>query len=272
MSAKSTQNRVFSRTGRKRILKGDVQFSDDGGSLLIERVKGGWVEGIDQGWLEQAEVHLDVRSLLYAQRETVQIQDGVLSDDWKGAAIKMPKGFLSGDYRVKLQVSVVLPPSHDNAGRILAKSEEVIIHAGPVGPDTDTGEGGSLLHAVPDASLDNICSLEIGHKGPKLLVRSELERVPWKTFAASAAFKFGVFPLCLEQVLIHIALSDEQPWMQKWRALDGVKGTEHEIQEDDGLAAAYDKARTWARDCVRNVAIERGALELFVGAWNKERV
>lgn len=271
MTIKSMQSRVISLTGRKRILREDVRFSVVGDSVLIERVQGMWSADVDPAWLAAAELHADVRSLQFALRATVPMSEGVLREEWQGASIEMPGGLLSGDYRVKLQVSVVLPASHERAGRILAKSEEMIILEGPDGPAPALGQGGSLLPAVPDAGLDNLCSLEIGHKGPRLLVRSELDRVPWRTFAGSAAFKFGVFPLCLEQVLMHIALSDEESWMRRWLDLDGVKGSEHEIESEDDPATAYRKARVWARDCVQKVAIGRGALQLFLDAWNKER-
>ena len=62
---------------------------------------------------------------------------------------------------------------------------------------------------------------------------------PWRDIATEPCFKYGVFATCLERVLIHIALSEEQSWMDGWRELDGVKGSDHDIEEEDEPAVAY---------------------------------
>ena len=275
MSVKASQSKVFPRTGRKRILSQDVQWDVLEGGFAVRGVTGSWVQGVDADLLEKAELHLDLRSLLYALRSSVAIASGVLEDGWKGCDIKVPPDLLTGDYRVKLQVSVVLPVPHECAGRILAKSEEIILLKGPDGDGGDEGKGGSLLTTVPDPDLRSLCQLDIDDQGPTFRVLSELDKIPWRVIATSASFKFGVAPLCLEQILIYIWLhyENQQPWMERWLQMDGVREVEEliDIDPEDGPAEAYEKAQRWARKCVDSVAIDRGAIALFVDAWRKER-
>jgi hypothetical protein len=271
---KTTQNAVFNLTGRQRILADQVRVNVDGERLHFHRLDGeGWAEHVDAALLGASILHIDIRSLFYQARESVPMSTGVLESGWEGLYIQLPGGKDRARYRLKAQVAVVLPADHADGGRILARSEELVVLEGDKGEETDEGgEGGSLLPTRPNPELDELCRLEIEHTGPKLLVNSSIDGLSWREIATQPYFKYAVITPCIEAVLLHIALADEDTdaWSEDWLALPGVEGLEDVIQEDHDVGTAYKNALFWAQECSRKVAVNRGVVDLFTKARKKE--
>ena len=265
---KTSQSAVFNRTGRQRILADCVGFRFDGEVLRIQRLSGDdWSGGVEPGLLGAAVLHFDVRSLLYEARRSLPMTEVVLGDGWNGIDIKLASVLFEAGYRIKLQVTIALPATHADGGRILARSEELVVRDGDIGEEDDDGKGGSLLPTRPDPQLESLCRLEFEHTGPVLLVNSSVQGVSWREIATNPYFKHGVFLTCLEQVLLHIALTDAEDrpaWTERWLSLPGVVGTDVEVAEEDSSAIAYLNAREWARVRAKAVAVERGAMTLFM--------
>jgi hypothetical protein len=267
---KQAQSNTFNQTARQKIPAKAVGWEFDKHRSVLHvtsicrGVAGKWCERVDASLLQDAVVHFDIRSLLYQERKSRRITDGVLDDGWQGLEIPFQRAVLESGCRVKMEISVCLPEAHREAGRIVASAEEMVILAGDDGSDDDDGNGsGSLLSTKPDRDLKSLCQLDITHTGPKLLVNSAVDGVTWHEIATDPCFKFGLFSACVERVLIHIALSDHQPWMDGWLELDGVGGAEHEVEAEDTFVDAYEKAQVWARACAQKVAMARNLLELF---------
>ena len=138
MNVRDTQDAVFNRTGRieipvshirRRVLSPGVHF--DG------LHQGDWSNRIDPTELASAVLYVDLRSLLLLRRECIAQPTRVFSQSWESYIFELPVELTSGEHQLKLQVTIALPADHADAGRILARSSEIILVSGPAG-DTIT--------------------------------------------------------------------------------------------------------------------------------------
>jgi hypothetical protein len=158
----------------------------------------------------------------------------VFATSWEGIVVDLPVELTSGEHQLKLQITIALPTDHADAGRILARSSEIILVSGPEGAD---GQGSSLLPVRPAPDdLPELSRLQIDEmEGPVLYVNTRIAGVSWRDLASDAKFKYGIFPNCVREILCYLVMTPEtrSTWGAAWLALDGIRGLD--LPEVDGL-------------------------------------
>jgi len=155
MTLANQQNAVFNRTKRIEIPSSFVERSVDSGRILFKCLRrGAWSELIEPQALADAVLYIDIHSLLLWKRETISDPRQVFEPGWKGCSVDVPKELTNNDHRVRLQITIAFPSNHEDAGRIIARTDELIVVEGP---DQPGGSTGSLLPVSP--TIDHIPEL-----------------------------------------------------------------------------------------------------------------
>ena len=233
---RSSQDAVFNRTDRADIPVSHIRRKVETGCVRFGGLhRGEWSEHLSASELAAAVLYVDIQSLLLLHRSQVEEVEPVFNAGWKGLQIAAPAELTSGDYRVTMQITIALRSDQPQAGRILARSSEIVLVEGPDGSGSHGGP--SLLKVRP--AVDNIAELsklEISEmEGPVLYVNKNISNLSWKELASDPMFKFSVFSGCVREILCYLVFNPEScgTWGAAWLALDGIKG--REVVEIDGL-------------------------------------
>lgn len=269
------QNATFNRTGRRGIPAAAIESEFGSGKVRIRAVKSGsWREGLDDALLAKAQVHFDVSSLLYHVRQTLSNAVGVLDKAWKGVEMVLPPELIEGKYRVKLQVTIVLPRENGDGGRILAQSGTKVVIPG----EGDGGEGGdetgrSLLPVKPRHGMSELWRLEFTASGPILFVNADLEEISFRELATHSAFKYGILPGALRLIFFRLAMADPDTasWEEPWLRLPGAAGRARPELDELEFSEQIAMANEWADEVVAAVSTKAEVVSKFASKWNAEK-
>ncbi len=251
------QDAVFNRTGRVEIPSSHIQRKVDLNPTRISLLRlfsGAWSECLDLSLLSAAVLHVDIHSLLLTHRATVSNPAAALEEGWSGVDISVPIELTNGDYRVKLQVTIALPGDHPDAGRIIARSGELVVVQGP---EEGGSDGPSLLKVRP--SLDDMADLsrlEITEtEGPILYINTSIAGLSWKELASDPLFKHGIFSHCIREVLRHLVVNPDSrsSWGASWLALEGIRGRDLPDIGDLSVQDAWRETHDFAEAACENL-------------------
>ncbi len=240
MTAATIQNEVFNRTTRVEIPISCVRREVKPRSINFKGlIKGEWSSSLEPSELAECVVHVDVRSVLLWKRETVDCPDEVFKK--KGCSISVPPELTNRDYRVKLQVTISFPAGHAQAGRILARSSEIIVVEGP--EEGNGTLGASILPVRPAADdIPELWRLVMADTGPAVEVSTHVPGLSWKALAVDPRFKLAIFPECVRKILRVLVLNPgyRTTWGAHWLELEGIRGRDLPELEELRLAEAAD--------------------------------
>ena len=251
MTAATIQNEVFNRTTRAEIPISCVRREVKPRSINFKGlIKGEWSSSLEPSELAECVVHVDVRSVLLWKRETVDCPDEVFKKKgWKGCSISVPPELTNRDYRVKLQVTISFPAGHAQAGRILARSSEIIVVEGP---EEDNGTlGASILPVRPAADdIPELWRLVMADTGPAVEVSTHVPGLSWKALAVDPRFKLAIFPGCVREILRTLVLNPgyRTTWGARWLDLEGIRGRDLPELEESSLSDAADELDTFVKE------------------------
>jgi hypothetical protein len=246
--ARLKQEIIFNRTGRFDIPASHVRRLPEPGRIHFFGLhRGSWCEKLDEEELRKTVVHIDIHSIMLLKRSSIPDASKVFSNSWKGITILVPDELTNGDHRVKIQVTIAYPSSHQEAGKILARSEEIVILDGPDGPGSS---GPSLLIVRPSPdSMDDLSRLRIDDTdGPILYINTGIPGISWRTLALDPAFKHGIFSSCIREIFRHLAvfIDSRTSWGERWLNLDGVRGLRLPNIEENPLVDAWQEIEQFA--------------------------
>ena len=247
---RNSQDAVFNRTDRADIPVSHVRRRKvETGCVWFGGLhRGEWSEHLPPAELSAAVLFVDIQSLLLLQRSQVEKVDPVFNAAWDGLRIEVPAELTGGDYRVTMQITISLPFDHPQAGRILARSSQIVLVEGPDGPGSERGP--SLLRVAPAVDeLPDLSRLEISEtEGPVLYVNKDIPDLSWKELASDPMFKFSVFSGCVREILRYLVFNPEccGTWGAAWLALDGIKGRELPEVDDQTPHDAWVQAEEFA--------------------------
>lgn len=235
MKVADQQNAVFNRTERIDIPDSFIDRDIEPGCIRLKRLRHGeWSSLIDPQHLVESVLHVDVLSLLLWKRSTVLDPNVCFEPAWGGCPMEVPSELTSNDYRVRMQITIAFPKGHADAGRIVARSSEIVVQQGP---DQSGGTGGSLLPVSPATDdIPELSRLAISENGgPVLCVNAAIAGISWKDLASDPKFKLAIFPDCVKEVLRYLVFNPgcRSTWGASWLDLDGIRG--RDIPEIDVL-------------------------------------
>jgi hypothetical protein len=271
-AVRSHQDAVFNRTGRVEIPASHIRRHVGIARIQFQGLhRGSWSKSLDEEELAAAILYVDIQSLLLTQRTRIETPIQVFEAAWGGIAVDVPNELTNGDHRVKLQITIALPSDHPQAGRILARSSEIVIVEGP---DDGGGPGPSLLKVRPSPDeMQDLSRLEISEpEGPVLYVNAGIPGLSWKELASDPKFKHAIFSNCVREVLRHLIMNPESrsSWGAAWLSLDGIRG--NDLPDVDDLSAqeawreAYDVAETICEHFLEHVELTRRFAEAVAGS------
>lgn len=269
------QNATFNRTGRRKIPVNDIESVFENTKVRITRLRSeGWREGLTDELLEKAQVHFDISSLLYHVRETKTSAKSVLDETWPGLEVPLPPELIEGKYRVKLQVTIVLPPENGDGGRMLAQSAIKVVVTGE-GDETGDEGGKSLLPVKLRHSMSELWRLQFTGDGnsPILFVNADIEGLSFRELATHSAFKYGILPGVLRLIYFKLAFAepDTASWEGRWLRLPGVAGRARPDLEDLEFTERIASATEWADEVVTHLSTKMEVISKFARKWNAER-
>lgn len=240
MKLLENQTAVFNRTDRIEIPGQFIRPTETKAAEIIFKglISGDWNSHIEEEQLMNAVLYVDVASILSDTRETITDCMDVFADDWEGRAVRLAPELVSGDHRVRMQVTIALPDSHKDAGRILAKSAERVIISGPDGDGTGDR---SLLDVRKSEDLSDLYKLDIDStQGPTLLVTATIPQKSWRELAEDPLFQYTVLPGIVRDVLHYLVYHPESrdTWGAPWLEYPGIKG--HSIPDIEELIGVGD--------------------------------
>lgn len=249
------QDAVFNRTGRVEIPSSHIRRQMQPSRIsFLGLFSGGWSELLEPDTLSHALLYVDIHSLLLTQRTTVSNPATAFEKSWEGVDISVPAELTSGDYRVKLQITIALPEDNPDSGRILARSSEIVIVQGP---DDGGNDGPSLLKVRPSLDpMSDLSRLEISEtEGPILYINKSIPGLSWKELASDPVFKHGIFSTCLREILRHLVIKadSQSSWGAAWLALKGIKGLDVPDVEDLSVQDAWDEAHDFAESACEHL-------------------
>lgn len=271
---RETQDAVFNRTGRIEIPLSHIRRKVEQNRFRFEGFHtGAWCENLPPSDLEASVLHVDIHCLLLLKRCTIDDVTAVLEADWKGVDIEVPKELTKGDYRVTMQVTIAFPGHHPDAGRIVARSSDIVLIEG----EGDGGEKGpSILPVRPDKEgMPDLSRLEITEdEGPVLYVNACLTGLTWKDLARDPKFRFGVFSGCVREILKYLVFNTtcQETWGKEWLDLEGVKGREVPEVEELPIHEAWKQANDFAGTACEGLLQHLNLAERFLRASNESKV
>lgn len=263
-----TQDAVFNRTGRIDIPLSHIRRKVEQNKFRFEGLhSGAWCENVPPADLEASVLHVDVRSLLLLKRCTIDDVKPVLKPEWEGVDIEVPEEITEGDYRVTMQVAIAFPEHHPDAGRIIARSSDIVLIEGP-GRSGDKGP--SLLPVRPDKDgMPDLSRMEIAEdEGPVLYVNACLTGLTWKDLARDPKFRFAVFSACVREILQYLVFNAtcRETWGKAWLNLEGVKGREIPEVEDLPPHEAWNEAVDFASTACEGLVQHLNLADRFIRA------
>ena len=251
MTAATIQNEVFNRTTRAEIPISCVRRNVKPKIIKFNGlIEGDWSSSLDATELAECVVHVDVRSVLLWKRKTLDCSVEIFKKNgWKGCTISVPPELTNKDYRVKLQVTISFPAGHSQAGRILARSSEIIVVEGP--QEAKGTLGASILPVRPAADdIPELWRLVMADSGPAVEVSTHVPGLSWKALAVDPRFKLAIFPECVRKILRALVLNPgcRTTWGARWLDLEGIRGRDLPELEELSLSQAADQLDAFVQE------------------------
>ncbi len=243
-----SQDAVFNRTGRIEIPSSHIRQEANSNKVHFYGLRSGnWSKALDPSTLKSAVLHIDLDSLLLVERRTINDVPSVFDSNWTGTEVELPQEFAAGGRTLKMKLTIALPRSHADAGRILARSSDIVVIDGI---DLTGGKGQTLLPVLPDSSgICDLWRLEIEDTGPVVYVNANIPNLSWKDLASIPTFKFAILASCVKEVLQHLVFHEgcRDTWGKPWLELDGVKARELPEVENCPPETAWKNANDFAK-------------------------
>jgi hypothetical protein len=251
VNTKETQDAVFNQTGRVEIPRSFVKTEVDhrAGTVAFKGLhKGDWSANIPGPVMDAANLHVDVHGNLFGMRQTVQVPRESFAPNWRGVNIQVPPELTSGDYRVRLSVSLALPAEDIDGGRVIAAATDIVVVSGPGGLGQTPGNL-PLLPVIGSRDFPDLYKLVIDEtEGPRLMVNSGIPGVDMKAVVRQPAVQLGVLSSVVREVMVYLAMNQENApsWGRAWLDLDGVRGRDLPDIEGISITPAFKEARDFA--------------------------